>query len=80
MSDILKRLGKNVRRLRDQRGQSQETFADLASINRTYVSDIERGARNPTVRVLEKIAKTLGVSPGSLLDEDEDEDAGAPPK
>lgn len=78
MSDILKRLGKNVRRLRDQRGVSQETFADLASINRTYVSDIERGARNPTVRVLEKIAKTLGVTPGSLLDEDEE--AGAPPK
>ena len=66
--DIAKRLGKNVRRLREAKGWSQEAFADEAGIHRTYVSDIERGARNPTIAVLEKLAKPLGVSAGILLD------------
>lgn len=68
MGDIQKRLGKNVRRLRDELGMSQETFADHANIHRTYISDIERGARNPTIAVVEKIAKALGVKAGQLLD------------
>jgi transcriptional regulator with XRE-family HTH domain len=66
--DIQTRLGQNLRRLRDEKGWSQEDFADRAGIHRTYVSDIERGMRNPTVTVVEKLAKPLGVSPGSLLD------------
>lgn len=66
--DIRKRLGKNLRELRTAKGLSQEDFAFEAKIHRTYISDIERGARNPTVTVVEKLAKTLGVSLGSLLD------------
>jgi transcriptional regulator with XRE-family HTH domain len=66
--DIAKRLGKNVRRLREEKGWSQEAFADEAGIHRTYVSDIERGARNPTIAVVEKLAKPLGVPAGKLLD------------
>jgi transcriptional regulator with XRE-family HTH domain len=66
--DIRSRLGKNVRRLREAKGWSQEAFADEAGIHRTYVSDIERGARNPTVVVVERLALPLGVKPGSLLD------------
>jgi transcriptional regulator with XRE-family HTH domain len=66
--DIRTVLGANVRRLRQAKGWSQEQFADEAGIHRTYVSDIERGARNPTVTVLEKLAKPLGVSTGRLLD------------
>ena len=66
--DIRTRLGKNVRRLREEKGWSQEAFADEAGIHRTYVSDIERGARNPTIAVVEKLAKPLGVKAGSLLD------------
>jgi transcriptional regulator with XRE-family HTH domain len=66
--DIRKRLGDNVRRLRTAKGWSQEAYADEAGIHRTYVSDIERGARNPTVTVVEKLAKPLGVKSGSLLD------------
>lgn len=66
--DIRKRLGRNVRRLREEKGWSQEAFADEAGIHRTYVSDIERGARNPTITVVEKLAKPLGVKAGSLLD------------
>lgn len=66
--DILRRLGSNIRRLRKEKGWSQEQFADEAGIHRTYVSDLERGSRNPTVRVLDKLARPLGVEPGRLLD------------
>lgn len=66
--DIRARLGLNVRRLREAKGWSQEDYADRAGIHRTYVSDIERGRRNPTVTVVEKLAKPLEVEPGRLLD------------
>ncbi|MCB2075497.1 MAG: helix-turn-helix transcriptional regulator [Novosphingobium sp.] len=66
--DICTRLGRNVRRLREEKGWSQEDYADRAGIHRTYVSDIERGKRNPTVTVVEKLAKPLEVEPGRLLD------------
>jgi transcriptional regulator with XRE-family HTH domain len=66
--DIRTRLGQNVRRLREANGWSQEDYADRAGIHRTYVSDIERGQRNPTVSVLEKLARPLGVRAGELLD------------
>ena len=65
--DIRKRLGRNVRRLRGEKELSQEAFAHEAGIHRTYVSDIERGARNPTITVIERLAKALGVSAGDLL-------------
>ena len=48
-------------------GWSQEDYADRAGIHRTYVSDIERGRRNPTITVVEKLAKPLHVSAGELL-------------
>jgi transcriptional regulator with XRE-family HTH domain len=66
--DIRQRLGRNVRRLREEKGWSQEDYADRAGIHRTYVSDIERGKRNPTVTVVEKLAGPLHVAPGRLLD------------
>jgi transcriptional regulator with XRE-family HTH domain len=66
--DIRTRLGTNIRRLRLAKGWSQEVFADEADIHRTYVSDIERGARNPTITIVEKLAKPLGVSASSLLE------------
>ena len=66
--DIRSRLGFNIRRLRQEKGWSQEAFAAEADIHRTYVSDIERGARNPTITVVEKLAKPLGVTAGTLLD------------
>jgi transcriptional regulator with XRE-family HTH domain len=65
--DIRQRLGRNVRQLREAKGWSQEDYADRAEIHRTYVSDIERGRRNPTITVVEKLAKPLGVNPGSLI-------------
>lgn len=68
--DIRKRLGLNIRNLRKAKGLSQEKFAFEADIHRTYVSDVERGNRNPTITVVEKFAKALGVAPGYLLDRD----------
>jgi transcriptional regulator with XRE-family HTH domain len=66
--DIRKRLGQNLRDLRTAKGLSQEAFAFEAKIHRTYISDIERGARNPTITVVEKLAKALGVKPARLFD------------
>lgn len=61
------RLGLNVRRLREAKGWSQEDYADRAGIHRTYVSDIERGRRNPTITVVEKLAEPFAIPPGELL-------------
>ena len=66
--DIVDRLGKNLRQLRHDKGWSQEEFAHLAGIHRTYISDLERGARNPTIKIIEQLTKALGVSAGALLD------------
>ena len=65
--DIQARRGSNVRRLREAKGWSQEDYADRAGIHRTYVSDIERGRRNPTITVVEKLAGPFGIAPGDLL-------------
>jgi transcriptional regulator with XRE-family HTH domain len=66
--DVRQRLGRNIKRLRSQKGISQEQFAFDAGIHRTYISDLERGARNPTILVVEKIARALGTTAGRLLD------------
>ncbi|WP_076070762.1 helix-turn-helix domain-containing protein [Sphingomonas montana] len=65
--DVRTRLDRNVRRLREAKGWSQEAFAHEADIHRTYVSDIERGARNPTIMSVEKLAQPLGVTADELL-------------
>ena len=66
--DIQHRLGANLRRLRTAKGWSQEQFAFEAEIHRTYISDLERGVRNPTISVVEKLARCLGVKAGALID------------
>jgi len=66
--DIRARLGANVRRLRVEKGWSQEDYADRAGIHRTYVSDIERSRRNPTITIVEKLAKALKVSASALIE------------
>ena len=67
--DVRKRVGSNVKRFRKERGFSQEELAFECGLHRTYVSGVERGTRNPTVVVLEKIAKALGIATSWLLDE-----------
>ena len=65
--DIRKQVGVNLQRLRREKGWSQEALAFESGLHRTYVSGIERGVRNPTVMIIEKLAKTLGVRPAELL-------------
>ncbi|PPD29746.1 MAG: transcriptional regulator [Hyphomicrobium sp.] len=67
--DVRRRLGLNLKRLREEQGFSQESFADHCGLHRTYISGIERGVRNPTVIILDKIAKGLRVPAGQLLEE-----------
>ena len=62
-------LGRIVHRHRIRLGISQENLADQVELDRTYVSGIERGIRNPTLLVLLRLADALGVSPGDLLEE-----------
>lgn len=59
--------GTAVRKRRDALGISQEALADRAKVHRTYVSDVERGARNPTVKVVWKLAEALEVLPSTLF-------------
>ncbi len=65
--DIRIVVGRNLKRLREDQGLSQEEFAWEADLHRTYISGVERGIRNPTVTVLKKIADGLGVEPGELF-------------
>lgn len=67
--DICEHFGANVRRIRRAKEISQEELAHRANIHRTYLSALERsGGRNPTIRVVERIARALDVTPGQLLD------------
>ena len=58
---------KNLRKSRQARGLSQEELAHLASIDRTYVSSLERAVYSPSIEVLEKLAHALGVQPEDLI-------------
>ena len=53
--------GNRVRNLRNQKGMSQERLAELAGLHSTYIGQIERGEKNPTVDTVSKIAKGLGI-------------------
>lgn len=65
--EIIDVLARNMRVLRNRAKLSQEALADAAEIDRTYVSGLERGVRNPTIVVLAKLATALGVKPHELL-------------
>lgn len=65
--DVRRKLGARVQRLRQAQGLSQEELADRADLHRTYVSGVERGVRNPTVTVLEKLAQGLQTSLPNLV-------------
>lgn len=65
--DLCTLVGTNLRRLRLAAGLTQEELAHRGSIDRTYLSDIERGIRNPTVLVIRDLAVVLEVHPAIFL-------------
>lgn len=66
--DVRQRLAANMKRLRKERGWSQEALAAEAGLDRTYISGIERVVKNPTVTVVERVAVALECGLGDLLD------------
>lgn len=65
--DVVKLLGVNVRKLRLAADLTQEQLAAEAGMERSYLSDLERGTRNPSVAALGRIAEALQVEPHLLL-------------
>ena len=65
--------GQAVRKLRRQKGISQEKLAELADIHRTYIGDVERGTRNIALLNMTRIAKALGLSLSDLIREMENQ-------
>jgi transcriptional regulator with XRE-family HTH domain len=65
--DIRRRLADNLKRMRVAHGWSQEEFAERSGLHRTYISGLERGIRNPTIAIVDRLAAALGVSCAALL-------------
>ena len=66
--DVVQLLGLKVRHHRKLKGMTQEQLALDCGMERSYVSDLERGQRNPSVRALGRLAEALGIEPKALLD------------
>jgi transcriptional regulator with XRE-family HTH domain len=66
-------LGNAIRRLRTDAGYSQEGFAAACGVHRTYMTSVERGRRNVSLEIIERIATALKIDTGELLTEAEAE-------
>jgi len=66
--DIKLLVGKRVKELRNKLGVSQEEFADMAGLDRTYITSVECGKRNISIVNIEKIAKALNVTLAEFFD------------
>jgi transcriptional regulator with XRE-family HTH domain len=67
MHNALQRLGIRIRELRTQRGWSQEVFADIAGVHRTYMGHLERGEKNVSFLSMLRVATALGVTLSELM-------------
>jgi transcriptional regulator with XRE-family HTH domain len=65
--DMRKLVGRNVRAVRQARGMTQEQLAEESGFSQQYISDLERGRRNPTVVTLHDLAQALGSTPVALI-------------
>jgi two-component system response regulator len=74
--EINLRFGSNVRRFRHEHGISQEALAERAGLDRTYISHVERGARNVSLSSIDKLANALEVPVSTLLSESSEGVAG----
>jgi transcriptional regulator with XRE-family HTH domain len=73
VAELQQRFGNAVRRARKAKGLSQEKLAQIAGLDRTYISGLERGVRNPALSTQERIAQALDVQLAALLAEQDDE-------
>lgn len=73
--DMRRLVGRNVRRVRLEKGLTQEQFADVSGFSQQYLSSLERGRRNPTVVTLYELAQALGVSHIDLVVPDDEAQA-----
>lgn len=76
ISMIEESFGRVLRELRRSRGLSQDKLADLTDTHRTYISQLERGLRSPSLRTLTAVAAALSISIRDLMGLVEDEEAG----
>jgi transcriptional regulator with XRE-family HTH domain len=67
MDDEAKKLGKNLKEIRLDKGITQTSIAKALGVDRSFVSNIENGKTNPTLSTITNIAKALGVSTNELL-------------
>lgn len=67
VGELQRIVGRNLRAYRQQRGLSQEAFADQLGVHRTYMGGLERGERNLTLQSLERLAEELDIGPLELL-------------
>ena len=67
--NIQEEVAKQIRKIRLEKGVSQEKFASLCNLDRTYISSIERGNRNISIKVLERISIALNVKISELCNE-----------
>ncbi len=67
-------VGRNVKRIRIARGLTQEELAERSGFSQQYLSDLERGRRNPTIVSLWELAQALGATPVDLITPDDEAD------
>jgi transcriptional regulator with XRE-family HTH domain len=68
-----KLVGRNVKRIRQEKGLTQEQLAELSGFSQQYISGLEQGRRNPTVVSLYELATALGISHTELVSPDGEE-------
>ena len=69
--DMRKLVGDNCKRIRTERGLTQEQLSERSGLSQQYLSDLERGKRNPTIITIYEIASALGVSHVELVAPDD---------
>lgn len=67
MTNSAKKLGDNIKRIRTEKGMTQGDLCRKLELDRSYMSNVENGNKNPTLATIEKIAKALGVSIDELM-------------
>jgi transcriptional regulator with XRE-family HTH domain len=80
MESLRPAFGKAIRIVRQEKGWSQEKLAEVAGLDRTYISGLERGARNPALSTVERVAAALDVQLSTLLRQAEEIHSSPPPR